>query len=113
MSRKHVSYPLFNCFLAHTLALYMILAYASELPNATIYPIIMKYVEKFGTSQNELQRKAAVKVLGYICDTDSCLDMIKEDIDDITKFIVHRLKDQSVSLLSFLNSLVHCKRSLC
>ena len=58
----------------------------------------MGKVEKFGKSQNELERKAAIKVLGYICDTDSCLDMIKEDIDDITKFIVHCLKDQSVSI---------------
>ena len=56
----------------------------------------MKQVEKFGTSKNELERKAAVKVLGYICDSDSCLDMIKEDIDSITDFIVTKLKDPSV-----------------
>lgn len=55
----------------------------------------MSNVHKFGTSDNELQRKAAVKVLGYICDSDSCLDLIKENIDDITNFIVAKLKDQS------------------
>ena len=48
----------------------------------------MKYIEQFGTSQNELERKAAIKVLGFICDSDSCLDSIKEDIDSITTFIV-------------------------
>ena len=69
----------------------MILSFATELPNSVVYPIIMKYVEQFGKSANELERKAAIKVLGYICDSDSCLDMIKEDIDDITKFIVARL----------------------
>ena len=67
----------------------------------------MKQVEKFGTSKNELERKAAVKVLGYICDSDSCLDMIKEDIDSITDFIVTKLKDPSVFFslnLKFFNS---------
>lgn len=111
-NKKLVTISTLYFFLAHDLALYMILAYATELPNGTIYPIIMKYVEKFGKSEHELERKAAVKVLGYICDTDSCLDMIKEDIDDITKFIVHRLKDSSVSIILNL-SLVHCQRGLC
>ena len=32
----------------HTLALYMIYNFACELPNNIVYPIIMKYVEKFG-----------------------------------------------------------------
>jgi hypothetical protein len=52
----------------------------------------MKYVEKFGTSAKELERKAAIKVLGYICDS-TCLDMIKEDIEKITAFIVSKLQD--------------------
>jgi hypothetical protein len=45
-----------------------------------------------------LERKAAIKVLGFISDPDSCLEMIKENIDDVTVFIVERLKDSSVSL---------------
>jgi len=57
----------------------------------------MKYVQKFGSSTNPLERKAAVKVLGFISDPDSCLDMIKENIDDATSFIVQKLQDQSVS----------------
>lgn len=71
----------------HTMALYMVFNFASEVPNTIIYPIIMKYVQVFGTSQNELERKAAIKVLGYICDS-TCLDMIKEDIEKVTSFIV-------------------------
>lgn len=36
-------------------------------------------------------------MLGYISDPDSCLEMIKENIDDVTVFIVQRLQDPSVS----------------
>ncbi len=68
----------------------MIYNFASEVPNATIYPIIMKYVEQYGNSEKELERKAAIKVLGYICDS-TCLDMIKDDIEKITLFIVNKL----------------------
>jgi hypothetical protein len=53
-----------------------------------MYPIIMKHIEKFGQSTKPLERKAAVKVLGYISDPDSCLEMVKENIIDITTFIV-------------------------
>jgi hypothetical protein len=56
-----------------------------------MYPIIMKFVQQYGLSAKELERKAAVKVLGYICDPDACLEMIKENIEDVTKFIVQRL----------------------
>lgn len=71
-----------------------------------MYPFIMKFVQQFGLSQKELERKAAVKVLGYICDPDSCLEMIKENIEDVTKFIVQRLQDQSVST-SFNQTLLY------
>lgn len=74
----------------------MIFSYAAEVPNQTIYPIIMKYVEKFGSSPKELERKAAIKVLGFVSDSDSCLDMIKENIELITKYIVSKLQDPSV-----------------
>ena len=66
----------------------MVYSYSCEVPIDTIYPIILRYIEKFGVSQNELERKAAVKVLGYISDSESCLDRIKDDIDSITNFIV-------------------------
>jgi hypothetical protein len=79
----------------HTLALYMIYSYSCEVPHNIVYPIIMSNVHKFGTSNSELERKAAVKVMGYVCDSDSCLDLIKENIDDITNFIVAKLKDPS------------------
>ena len=81
----------------HQLALYLIFSYSSSITIQIMYPIIMKYVQKFGSSTNPLERKAAVKVLGFISDPDSCLDMIKENIDDATSFIVQKLQDQSVS----------------
>lgn len=56
----------------------------------------MQHVQKFGLSSKPLERKAAIKVLGFISDPDSCLEMIKENIDDVTNFIVDRLKDSSV-----------------
>jgi len=42
-----------------------------------------------------LERKAAVKVLGYICDSDSCLDPIKDNMEEITTYIVQKLQDPS------------------
>lgn len=75
----------------HQLALYMIFSYSTEVPHNVVYPIIMKYVEKFGNSTKELERKAAVKVLGFISDSDSCLDMIKENIVPVTQYIVNKL----------------------
>ena len=41
----------------------------------------------------QLERKAAIKILGHISDSDSCLDPIKENIDEITNFIVSLLAD--------------------
>lgn len=69
----------------------MIFSYSTAISYQIMYPIIMKFVEKFGQSQKPLERKAAVKVLGFISDPDSCLEMIKENIDDVTTFIVQRL----------------------
>jgi hypothetical protein len=69
----------------------MIFSYSCEIPNNIVYPIIMKYVDKFGQSPKELERKAAIKVLGYVCDSDSCLDMIKENIEVVTTFVVNKL----------------------
>jgi hypothetical protein len=59
---------------SHQLALYLVFSYSCAISNQIMYPIIMKYVEKFGTSSKDLERKAAVKMLGYISDPDSCLE---------------------------------------
>ena len=59
------------------MALYMIVSYSSAISYEIMYPIIMKYVQRFGLSNKENERKAAVKVLGFISDPDSCLEMIK------------------------------------
>lgn len=75
----------------HQLGIYVIQTYTCEITYKVMYPIVMKFVERFGQSQKELERKAAIKVLGYIADPDSCLDPIKENIVDVTEFIVKKL----------------------
>jgi len=45
-----------------------------------------------------LYRKAALKILGHVSDSDGLLDNIKDDIEEMTKFIVLGLVDQSVDV---------------
>lgn len=75
--------------------MYLIFSFSSSISYQIMYPIIIKHVLKFGGSPKELERKAAIKVLGFISDPDSCLEMIKENIVDITEFIVAKLQDPS------------------
>jgi hypothetical protein len=77
------------------MAICMIYAYACNVPNEKIYPVIEKYLQKFGTSQNEHERAAAVYILGNIADSDACLDHIRDNIGPLTNFIVDRMSDNS------------------
>jgi len=76
----------------------MIYAYAQFVPNEKVFPIVQKYVQQYGTSQNEHERAAAVHILGYISDSDACLDPIKENIDALTVFIIARMSDESFNV---------------
>lgn len=73
----------------------MLYSFASTVPNDKVFPIIKKYLQQYGTSKNEDERAAAVYFLGYISDSDCCLDPIKEEIDVLATFVVDKLTDSS------------------
>jgi hypothetical protein len=72
----------------------MLYNYAAECSSSRIFPVVMKYVHSCGVSSNPLERKAAIRVLGHISDTDTCMEQIKENIDDIAVFVAHSLQDK-------------------
>ena len=43
-------------------------------------------------------RKAGVKVMGHICESDALLDCVKEDIDELTALLVKGLNDSDMSV---------------
>lgn len=58
----------------------MLYMYAVVVANEQIYPIFKKFLQKFGTSQNHYERAAATRILGYIADSEACVDLIRDDI---------------------------------
>ena len=76
-------------------AIQMLHAYACAVPNEKVYPIFKDYLQKYGTSQNEHERAAAVYILGFIADSDACLDPIRDDIAPLTTFVVEKMSDSS------------------
>ncbi len=80
------------------LALNMIYAFAVELPNKLVYPALINLIGVCRNSQQELERKAAVRVLGYVAENDACLDSVKENIDELTKLLVEKLQDPSYTV---------------
>jgi hypothetical protein len=79
----------------HTLSMYMLYSYASEVPNPTIYPIFKTLILQACQHPDELYRKAGLKVLGHVCDSDGLLDCIKDDIEELTDLLVAGLVDQN------------------
>ena len=77
------------------MALNMLSIYACCVPNEKIYPIFKTYLQQFGVSKEEHQRAAATHILGYIAESDACLDPIKEDVGPLTNFLVDRMQDES------------------
>jgi len=77
------------------MAIQMLHAYACNVPNEKVYPVFKEYLQKHSTSQNEHERAAAVYILGYIADSDACLDPIREDITAMTNFLVDKMSDSS------------------
>jgi len=65
-------------------------------------------IKQYGSSNQELERKAAIKIIGNICDSDCCLDPIKEEIFEWTEFIVKGLKDSSVIHIPNIINIVYC-----
>jgi len=81
-----------------SMAIQMLYAYACYVPTEKIYPIFKDFLQKYGTSQNEHERAAAVYILGYIADSDSCLDLVRDDIAPMTNFLVDRMSDASFTV---------------
>lgn len=76
-------------------AVSVIYAFACNAPNAKVYPIIEVYLQKFGTSKNPHERAAATIILGFIADSEACLDKIQEKLDPLTNFLIDRMQDDS------------------
>ena len=77
------------------MAIQMLYAYACNVPNEKIYPIFKDFLQKYSVSQNEHERAAAVYILGFIADSDACLDLIRDDITPMTNFLVDKMSDGS------------------
>jgi HEAT repeat protein len=80
----------------HSLSLYMLHNFAIEVPLPIIYPLFKDNIILFCKHQEDaLVRKAGLKILGQICDSDGLLDGIKDDIDVFTDLLVAGMQDQS------------------
>ena len=77
------------------LAIEMVYTYSCNVLNEKIYPILEKYLQIYGTSQNEHERAAATYILGYIAEPDACLDNVRENLNALTNFLVDKMSDQS------------------
>lgn len=77
----------------HELALIMLYQYAAEMPNEVAYPIFKDSIVQLCSSQEPLQRKAGLKILGQVCDSDSLLDCIKEEVELYTEILIKLLQD--------------------
>lgn len=80
------------------MALDLLYRYAQHVHNDKVWPIFQKYLQAYGTSQNEHQRAAATAILGYVSDSDALLDPIKENMAALTNFLVDRMKDSSFTV---------------
>jgi hypothetical protein len=78
----------------HSLSLYMLHNFAIEVPLPIIYPVFKENIALFCSHQNDpLVRKAGLKILGHVCDSDGLLDGVKEDIELYTEILVHGMQD--------------------
>jgi HEAT repeat protein len=73
----------------------MLYSYACTVPNEKVYPIFKKHLQTFGVSKDQHERAAATTILGYIADPDSCLDLVRDDVNPLTNFLVDKMQDES------------------
>jgi hypothetical protein len=80
----------------HSLSLFMLHNYAIEVPLLIVYPIFKENIIAFCKHEHDpLVRKAGLKILGHLCDSDGLLDGVKDDIDLFTDILVQGMQDQS------------------
>lgn len=72
----------------HMLALEMLYSFASEVPNEVVYPIFQKNVRICFQKDEPLVRKAGLRILGHVSDSEALLDFIKDDVEEYTGNIV-------------------------
>ena len=78
-----------------SMAVQMLYSYACTVPNEKVYPIFKKHLQTFGVSKDQHERAAATTILGYIADPDSCLDLVRDDVNPLTNFLVDKMQDES------------------
>lgn len=74
------------------LALMMLYGYAAQIPNEIAYPLFKAAIVNLCQNQQDaLKRKAGLKILGEVCNSDALLDPIKDDVDMYTDLILTSL----------------------
>jgi DNA-binding protein YbaB len=76
-------------------AVYMLLSCATEVPNTVSWPLFKANTVECWQSTDISARKAALKILGFVSESDALLDPIKDDVDELSDLLVTALKDQS------------------
>jgi len=72
----------------------MLYNYASELPNEVAYGFFKPAIVNLCQSQDDpLKRKAGLRIMGTISDSDALLDPIRDDVDLFTDILVRGLQD--------------------
>ena len=71
----------------------MLYNFAAEVPNETAYPIFKERVLQCYQQPDPLARKAGIKILGHVCDSDALLDCIRDDIDEWVDIITKTMVD--------------------
>jgi hypothetical protein len=74
-------------------AVYMLLSCATEVPNTVSWPLFKANVVACWESGSVNARKAALKILGFVSESDALLDPIKDDVDELSDLLVTALKD--------------------
>ena len=80
----------------HELALSLLFIFAAEPPSELVYDMFKSNIVLACQNQEDpLIRKAGLKILGFICDSDALLDPIKDDIDEFTQLMLTGLTDSN------------------
>lgn len=78
------------------MAAQMLFSYACCVHTEKVFPIIMKYMQKYAVSQNQYERAAATVMLGQVVDPEACLDHVRDNLNALTNFLIDRMSDDSV-----------------
>lgn len=78
----------------HELALEMLQRYAEEVPNDAAYSLFKPAIMNLCSSADDpLKRKAGLRIMGCVADSDALLDPIRDDVEIFTDLLVAGLQD--------------------